>query len=134
MLFALQLLHTVIAVVNFACLFYMAWAHWTRRAPPYLRVAYVLIAIEAVAIIPFGLSCPIAHFVEHVWGPGTPDILLPNWLSRWLIEAGVWLFGLAMAPVIVRWARRSNRARAEAGEGVAPVGQVGLAVTGPDEA
>ena len=107
MLFIVQLVHTAIAVVNFTCLFYMAWAHWTRRGHPgLLRVAYGIIALEAVAIIPFGLSCPIALWVDRVWGTDVPDILMPKWASRWLIEAGVWLFLLAMLPPFVRWARR----------------------------
>jgi len=136
MLFTLQLAHTLIAVLNFACLFYMAWVHWTRRGGRFLRFAYWVLALEAIAIIPFGLSCPIAHFVDHVWGTGVPDILLPKWLSRWLIEAGIWLFALAMAPVLVRWVRRRRLARAgaEPGEGVAPVGEIGLTVAAPDEA
>lgn len=137
MLFTVQLVHTLIAVLNFLCLFYMAWAHWMRRGDGrLLRITYWVIAFEAVAIIPFGLSCPIAHFVDYVWGPGTPDILLPNWFSRWLIEAGVWLFLLAMLPPLVRWSRRRRlaRASAKAGEGVTPSGQVGLPVAAPDEA
>jgi len=137
MLFTVQLSHTLIALLNFACLFYMTWAHWTRRGGGrLLRFAYWVIALEAVAIIPFGLSCPIAHFVDRVWGTDVPDILLPKRFSRWLIEAGVWLFAFAMVPPLVRWRRRRNSARAgaEAGEGVAASGEVGLPVAAPDEA
>jgi hypothetical protein len=136
MLFTVQLLHTLIAGLNFACLFYITWVHWTRRGGGrLLRFAYWAIAIEAIAIIPFGLSCPIAHFVDHVWGREAPDILLPKWFSRWLIEAGVWLFVFAMVPPTVRWNRRRNLARAgsESGEGVAAPGHVGLPVAAPDE-
>lgn len=104
MLLALQIAHTFIALVNFAALFYMIGCHWTgRRDGALLKFCYFAIAVEAVAIIPFGFSCPISLYVKYNFPEGTRDILFPRAISKNLIEAGGWLFTIAMLPVFYRW-------------------------------
>ena len=109
MLVLLRLVHTIIALVNFAALFYMIYAHWTGRRTPLLRWCYLAITLEAIAIIPFGLRCPITLAVDRWWPPGTPDILIPYWVSVRLIEWGGVLLAIALAPLAYR---RVSRRRA----------------------
>ena len=103
MLLAIQVVHTLIAVINFAALFYMAYAHWTGRGREgLLRLCYLAIVIEAIAIIPFGLSCPITLYVEANWSRGTPAMLVPREYSKGFIEFGGALLAFALMPVIYR--------------------------------
>ena len=87
MLLALQIVHTLIALVNFAALFYMVYAHWTGKRTRLLKFCYLAIVLEAITIIPFGLSCPVSLWVKHNYPAGTPDILIPKWVSIRLIES-----------------------------------------------
>lgn len=102
MLFTLQVFHTFVAVVNFVALFYMVYAHWTGKRTPFLRFCYFAIVVEAIAIVPFGLSCPISLWVKNNYPVGTPDILIPKWFSKRLIEWGAALLIFALVPIVYR--------------------------------
>ena len=102
MLVAVQFIHTLIAFVNFGALFYMIYSHWTGRRTRLLKFCYWAIVIEVIAIIPFGLSCPITLWVKANFPIGTSDILLPHWVSRKLIEWGAVLLTISLAPLAYR--------------------------------
>ena len=105
MLLALQIFHTFVALVNFAALFYMLYAHWSGKRTRLLKFCYFVIVVEAIVIIPFGLSCPISLWVKHNYPLGTPDILIPKWVSKRLIEWGSVLLTIGLTPLGYRWLR-----------------------------
>lgn len=111
MLLIIQVLHTAIAAWNYYCLLYMIYCHATRRKTRMLIAAYVTIAVEAAAILPFGLFCPIRLLVDRLYSPYTNDMLLPPALGRLVMPVGIALLfisiGIMVATVIrTRWRRR----------------------------
>jgi len=108
MLFFIQLIHSVIAVFNFGCLFYMIWAHWVGKKGVVLNVCYWAIAIESAAVLLCRFTCPISILVARVWSPSTPSILFPDYLSNWYLEAGAALVVVAIAAKILRYKRSKS--------------------------
>jgi hypothetical protein len=102
MLFTLQIIHTLIAVWNYFCLFTMNACHYKNINPRILKVAYISIAIEILAIVPFGFVCPIRIIVDHFWSIYTDDILIPAKIARLIMPLGIGLFVLSWIPVIAR--------------------------------
>ncbi len=102
MLFFIQLLHSIIAVFNFVCLFYMIWAHWTGRKGVFITVCYWALAIESISVLAFKFTCPISILVARLWSPQTPNILFPVYISQYYLEIGTGLLIIAIAVKIFR--------------------------------
>lgn len=103
MLYAIQWLHTLIAVWNIGCLLYMNVCHVLGRWSRFLAIAYTSIAIEAIAILPFGFVCPIRLLVDRWYSPATPDILVPYAIAVWIMPVGLLLFATAIAAAVGRF-------------------------------
>ena len=102
MLFLVKLVHSLIAVFNFGCLFYMIWVHWTGRKSAFLTVCYVALAVESVVVLLYGFSCPISVMADRMWGPGTHSLLVPEPVTRYYLEIGAALLGVAVLVKIIR--------------------------------
>jgi hypothetical protein len=92
LLLTLQTLHTAIAIWNIGCLLYMNYSHATGRTDKKLLVAYFTIAVESLAIIPFGFVCPLRLLVDRWYSPAVNDTLIPTFISTWIMPVGIFLF------------------------------------------
>jgi hypothetical protein len=70
----------------------MNYCHATGKWSKLLLIAYVTIAIEAMAIIPFGFVCPLRLLVDRWYSPAVNDILIPPAISVWIMPFGIFLF------------------------------------------
>lgn len=109
MLFVIQVVHTVVAAWNYFCLCYMIFCHATGRKTGMLVAAYVTIAIEAAAILPFRLACPLRLLVDRLYSPYTNDMLLPPVLGRLVMPVGIGLLFVALGVRAVRAIRTRSR-------------------------
>jgi hypothetical protein len=116
MLLLIQTLHTLIAVWNIGCLLFMNVCHALDRSPPLLKLAYLSIAIEGLAIIPFGFVCPIRLLVDHWYSPQADDILIPRPVAVWIMPVGMALLATAVLILPLRfwWFWRTEKARVRA--------------------
>ena len=80
----------------------MLVCHFKNVKPSILKVAYITIAIEAAAIIPFGFVCPFRLIVDHFWSIQTDDILIPAKIARMIMPVGIGLFVASWIPSIAR--------------------------------
>ncbi|MEO0759296.1 MAG: hypothetical protein AAFY78_20760 [Cyanobacteria bacterium J06648_16] len=96
MLFLIRLLHLIVTIYMFACLFYMTYCHVGRRHTPLLTVAYLSVLIETMVFLSFGAVCPLRLWVSHLYSPSTADILLPSGLSQHITGAGMILLAIAI--------------------------------------
>jgi hypothetical protein len=114
MLLTIQILHTIIGAAIFASLFHIIVCHIRDREGFWLKVSYIIVAIEAAAIIPCNFNCPISLFVAHVYSETADDILLPKVMAGWLIPIGIGLFYFGIAIKVGRMiAARQRRQQAE---------------------
>ncbi|MGH8541615.1 MAG: hypothetical protein ACRETW_14075 [Stenotrophobium sp.] len=97
MLLAIQTAHTFIAVWNIGCLLYMNYCHAAGKCTKLLKIAYISIAAEIVAILPFGFVCPIRLLVDRWYSVSTADILIPMHIAVWIMPAGIFLFATSLA-------------------------------------
>lgn len=102
MLTLIQTLHTAIAIWNIGCLLCMNYCHAAGKWTPFLKVAYISILIEAIAIIPFGFVCPVRLLVDKWYSPETADILIPYHIAVWIMPVGM---GLLASSILFALAR-----------------------------
>ncbi len=102
MLLLIQTVHTLIAVWNLGCLLCINWCHLLGRWTAFLKWAYLSILIEGLAILPFGLVCPIRLLVDRWYSPQTDDILIPRPLAIWIMPVGLLLVATAVLALVVR--------------------------------
>jgi hypothetical protein len=82
-LFLIRLLHTVIYVIMAASALLVLFAGLTGAKGPWLPPALVLVLIESVVFIGFGLKCPLTAVVaRHADGALVSDTLMPERLTR----------------------------------------------------
>lgn len=96
MLLIIQVVHTAVAAWNYYCLLYMIYCHMTRRKTGTLVAAYITIAVEAAAILPLKLVCPIRLLVDRLYSPSVNDMLLPPVLGRLVMPVGIALLLIAL--------------------------------------
>ncbi len=109
MLFAIQVVHTAIAAWNYYCLCYMIYCHVAGRKTRMLAAAYVTIAVEAAAVLPFKLACPLRLLVDRLYSPYTNDMLLPPALGRLVMPVGIGLLLIALGIKAFRALRPRSR-------------------------
>lgn len=109
MLLVIQVVHTAVAAWNYYCLCYMIYCHATGRRTGMLVAAYVTVAIEAAAILPFNLACPLRLLVDRMYSPYTNDMLLPPALGRLVMPVGIGLLLVALGIKAVRAFRMRSR-------------------------
>ena len=109
MLLLLQILHTFIAVYNYFCLSYIIYCHLKNISNLFLKIAYVCIGIELLAIIPFKFICPIRIIVDKLYSPETADILFPNPIARLILPVGMGVVGICVLTKIIQ-IKRNNQA------------------------
>ena len=78
MLLFIQVVHTAVAAWNYYCLCYMIYCHATGRKTGMLVAAYVTVAIEAAAILPFKLTCPLRLLVDRLTAVGQAIVTTTN--------------------------------------------------------
>jgi len=109
MLLFIQVVHTAIAAWNYYCLCYMIYCHATGRKTGMLVAAYVTVAIEAAAILPFKLACPFVSSLTGLYSPYTNDMLLPPALGRLVMPVGIGLLLVALGIEAVHAFRTRSR-------------------------
>jgi len=103
-LFLIRLLHTVIYVVMAASALVVLFAGVTGANGPWLPPALVLILIESVIFIGFGLKCPLTAVVaRHADGAPVSDTLMPERLTRHTFKVFGPIFGIGLALLALRW-------------------------------
>ena len=103
-LFLIRLLHTVIYVVMAASALLVLFAGVTGANGPWLPPALVLILLESVVFISFGLKCPLTAVVaRHADGRPVSDTLMPERLTRhtFTVFGPILVVGLAL--LALRW-------------------------------
>jgi hypothetical protein len=105
MLLVIQIVHTAVAAWNYYCLCYMIYCHAAGRKTRMLVTAYVTIAVEAAAILPFKLACPLRLLVDRLYSPYTNDMLLPPALGRLVMPVGIGLLLVALGTKAFRTLR-----------------------------
>lgn len=87
-IFWVKLIHTVITLVNTGAVFYILWCGITGRQDRWLVVALILIAAETIALIAFGLVCPLQLLMRHLEGVehGVHDMFLPGWFASNIVQ------------------------------------------------
>jgi hypothetical protein len=103
LLLAIQFLHTLLMVWLYSCLGYILYAHLTSTRGTLLAVAYVSVALEALAVLPLNFLCPLTLFVQDRYGPGVNDSFIPPSIAVWVMPVGLTLVGLSLAVVPIRW-------------------------------
>lgn len=111
MLLLIQTLHTIIAVYNYFCLFYIIYSHLANRFTRFLKIAYICIGIELAAIIPFKFICPIRIWIDKLYSPETPDILFPAPIARLILPVGMGIFGVCILTKIIQILRNNQTYR-----------------------
>lgn len=103
-LFLIRLLHTVIYVVMAASALVVLFAGVTGANGPWLPPALVLVLIESVVFIGFGLKCPLtAVVVRHADGAPVSDTLMPERLTRHTFKVFGPIFVIGLALLALRW-------------------------------
>ena len=103
-LFLIRLLHTVIYVVMAAGSLLVLFAGATGAGGPWLPPALVLILIESVVFIGFGLKCPLTAVVaRHAAGAPVSDTLMPERLTRHTFKVFGPIFAIGLALLALRW-------------------------------
>ena len=98
-LFLIRLLHTVIYVGMAVSALLVMFAGVTGARGPWLPPALVLVLIESVVFIGFGLKCPLTAVVaRHADGAPVSDTLMPERLTRhtFTVFGPIFLVGLAL--------------------------------------
>jgi hypothetical protein len=99
MLFIIQLIHTIIALFIFTCIFYVIYCGVVNKTTIFYKYSLAVVLLEGIVIGLSGLVCPFRRLVDHITGnQSTPDILFPGWMAERLMEVGaaLLLFGMAL--------------------------------------
>ncbi len=96
LLFSIRLLHLIVTIYMFACLFYMIDSHIHHRQSQWLRLAYLSVLAETLVFLGFGAVCPLRLWVDRLYSPNTADILLPSWLAEHITSMGILLLIVAI--------------------------------------
>ncbi len=103
-LFLIRLLHTVIYIVMAASALVVLFAGVTGANGPWLPPALVLILIESVVFIGFGLKCPLTAVVaRHADGAPVSDTLMPERITRHTFKVFGPIFVIGLALLSLRW-------------------------------
>ena len=102
-LFGIQLLHTILIAWLYFCLGYMIYAHLTSRWDLMLGVAYVSVALEGIVVLPLSFLCPLTLYVQETYGLSVNDSFIPSHIAQWIMPLGIFLCGVSLAIVPLRW-------------------------------
>ena len=103
-LFLIRLLHTGIYVVMAASALMVLAAGVTGSRGPWLPPALILVLIESVVFIGFGLKCPLTAVVaRHANGAPVSDTLMPERLTRHTFKVFGPIFVVGLALLVLRW-------------------------------
>jgi len=103
-LFLIRLLHTVIYVVMAASALLVLFAGLTGVRGAWLAPALVLVLIESVVFIGFGLKCPLtAVAAREADGLPVSDTLMPERLTRHTFKVFGPIFVVGLSLLALRW-------------------------------
>lgn len=103
-LFLIRLLHTVIYIVMAASALLVLLAGATGSRGPWLPPAAILVLIESVVFIGFGLKCPLTAVVaRRADGASISDTLMPERLTRHTFKVFGPIFVVGLALLALRW-------------------------------
>ncbi len=103
-LFLIRLLHTVIYVVMAVSALLVLFAGLTGANGPWLAPALVLVLLESVVFIGFGLQCPLTAVVaRNADGAPVSDTLMPERLTRHTFKVFGPIFIVGLGLVVLRW-------------------------------
>jgi hypothetical protein len=105
----LQAVHTAVTLYNYACLFYIISCHVRGRHTFFLKIAYISIGIEAVALLGFGFACPLRVLVDRLYSPFTADTFFPDFAARLIMPVGIALFLVAVLTGLLARRRRKPK-------------------------
>ncbi|MDP2259607.1 MAG: hypothetical protein Q8J89_07810 [Caulobacter sp.] len=104
-LFLIRLLHTVIYVLMAASALLVLFAGLTGARGPWLAPALILVLVESVVFIGFGLKCPLTAVVaRNAGGAPVSDTLMPERLTRHTFKVFGPIFVIGLALLALRWA------------------------------
>ncbi|MEZ5892068.1 MAG: hypothetical protein R3C58_02820 [Parvularculaceae bacterium] len=114
-MFWLKLVHTLIAAVNIAAIFYILYCGLRDRHGFWLNAALSAVALELACLALFRGDCPIQLYARRLQGSETwvSDLFVPDWFALHImpIFAPVILIGLALVGRNA-WRRRNKGDRA----------------------
>jgi hypothetical protein len=114
LIFFIQVLHTAVFAFISTCIAYVVYCGVTGRASKWLLRS--CIAIPAAAGLVWrlnGSECPLASIVYRLSGGdgSIPDLLLPVWLSRWIMTGSTLI--ICFGVTLVLWRVCTHRWQAE---------------------
>ena len=103
-LFLIRLLHTVIYVVMAVSALLVLFAGVTGARGLWLAPALVLVLLESIVFIGFGLKCPLTAVVaRHADGAPVSDTLMPERLTRHTFKVFGPIFAVGLGLLALRW-------------------------------
>jgi hypothetical protein len=103
-LFLIRLLHTAIYVVMAVSALLVLFAGVTGARGPWLAPALVLVLLESIVFIGFGLKCPLTAVVaRHADGAPVSDTLMPERLTRHTFKVFGPIFAVGLGLLALRW-------------------------------
>ncbi len=112
-LFWLKFVHTLIAAVNAAAVFYILYCGLRDRFGIWLNVALVVLAFELVCLGVFGGECPLQIYARDLMESNAyvSDLFVPDWIALNLIPFFTPVTIVALGLVTRNYWRRHKRAR-----------------------
>ena len=109
-LFALKLVHSLIAAINSAAVVYILYCGLTNRRGPVLAAALGALFIETAALLMF-CACPLQLYARRLQNADGPvaDTFLPNWIAANIVEFFTPIAILGVALVVRNELRRRKQ-------------------------